>query len=202
MKQKPLWMPSRCQSHLSLSAYRSAPSFWATPKWALSFKEPYLLTSFLCVSSSAFSPPSLPPDGFRVTFLMLIMWPCSFLLSSTIAPCVVLQGQVFPASLLLLLLFRLLPSHSQWAQAPETATLFVAAEWGMGNDVAFTYVAGRHTQIAWNLHLPLAKHTHAGVLVGKGLCMCPVTHNPSGGYKSFLFKAFSLLQSGQKEGLK
>lgn len=192
MKQKPLWMPLRCQSHLSLSAYRSAPSFWATPKWALSFKEPYLLTSFLCVSSSSFSPSSLPPEGVRVTFLMLIMWPCSFLPSSTIAPCVFLQGQVFPASFLLLLLPS--DSISQWAQAPETPTLFVVAEWGMGNDVAFTYVAGRQTQIAWNLRLPLAKDTHAGVLVGKGLCMCPVTHNPSGGCRSVFFKAFWLLQ--------
>lgn len=191
MKRKPLWMPLRCQSHLSLSAYRSAPSFWATPKWALSFKEPYLLASFLCVSSSSFSPSSLPPEGFRVTFLMLIMWPCSFLPSSTLALRVFLQGQVFPASLLLLLLRS--DSISQRAQAPETPTLFVAAEWGMGNDVAFAYVAGRQTQIAWNLRPP-AKHTHAGVLVGKGLCTCPVTHNPSGGCRSFFFKAFSLLQ--------
>lgn len=98
---------------------------------------------------------------------------------------------------------------SQWAQPPEMPVLFVVAEWRMGNYVAFTSVADSQTQIARNLQLPLdfSKinknkthiHTHTNSsIMGKGVYMCPVTHNPFRECKSSVFRAFTLLEQQQK----
>lgn len=93
----------------------------------------------------------------------------------------------------------LLPSDSisRWARAPETLALFVAA-WMRNGKWCGIHLCGRQTDTN---SLEPTSPTHAGVLMGKGLCLCPVTHNPFGGCKSLFFKAFSLLQQGQKKRL-
>lgn len=155
----------------------------------------FIWPPFLCVRSSSFFLYSFPPEDFRVyrsnvnyaaLFIFTILYYCSLLFFSRV------KSQL------------LLPSDSisRWARAPETLALFVAA-WMRNGKWCGIHLCGRQTDT--NSLEPTSPtrqtHTHAGVLMGKGLCSCPVTHNPFGGCKSLFFKAFSLLQQGQKKRL-
>ncbi len=191
----------------------------AQPSSRFFFRSPFclFLIPFCLLSSSLPSFLSLsPPRGLHCyisnvnNFLFVISPSSSLALSSPSPALLSIFPRVKSLPLFLVSVFSssLTPSFaslpllsSQWAEPPETPVLFVAAERGMGNDVAFSSVADRQTDrgIAGNLQLPLAipkththKHTHWGMM-GKGMCMCPNTHNPFGGCKSsFLQSIYSI----------
>lgn len=139
---------------------------------------PYLSVLFVCLVSSptSFLSSSSSLGVSLLHFLMLIIFPFVISPSSTLPPFHFLQGQASPPpppplpppptpSLL-----------SQWAQPPETPVLFVEAEGGMGNDVAFTSVAGRHTSIARNLQHPHQTHAHTLEAWRRMGCACAESH--------------------------
>lgn len=147
-------------NELSFSQYSTVPPFFSYLLFVCSLFPfvsffPVFLPSFLSLS---------PPWGLHCYISnvndfpsVISPSPSSSALSIFISPFHFLQGHVPPPLFLLSLLSSCLtPSFpyplllwlhlsSQWAQPRETPVLFVAAERGMGNDVAFSSVAGRQT---------------------------------------------------------